>query len=65
MNEREKQEVNQENGITDLEPKEQVTGGNTTWTGAITLGSNTTIGATQGSRESTLIYSGESGGMNG
>lgn len=65
MNEREKQDMNQENGLTDLEPKDDVTGGNTTWTGTITLGSNTTIGATQSSRESTLIYSGESGGMNG
>ena len=61
MNEQEERDVNQENGLTDLEPKDDVTGGNTTWTGTITLGSNTTIGATQGSRESTLIYSGESG----
>jgi hypothetical protein len=65
MNEREKQDVNQEKGLTDLEPKVSVTGGTTPWTGTITLGSNTTIGATQGSRESTLIYSGESGGMIG
>lgn len=49
MNEREKQDVDQENGLTDLEPKDDVTGG------------NTTIGVT--SRESNLTYSGESGGM--
>jgi hypothetical protein len=64
MNKRKKQDVNQENGITDLEPKDDVTGGNSTWTGSITLGSTATIGAAQGHRESTLIYSGESGGMN-
>ena len=64
MNGREKQDVNLENGLTDLEPKADVTGGTTTWTGTITLDSNTTIAATPGRRESTLIYSGESGGMN-
>jgi hypothetical protein len=54
MNEQEKQKMNQESGFTDLEPKGDVTGGNTTWTGTITLGSNSTIGATPSSRESTL-----------
>ena len=58
MNEREKQEMNQGNGLTDLEPKADVTGGNTTWTGTITLGSNSTIGATRSNRESTLILEG-------
>lgn len=53
MNEREKQDVDQENGLTDLEPKDDVTGG------------NTTIGAAHvTSRESNLTYSGESGGIN-
>ena len=55
MNEREEQGVNPENGLTDLEPKGDVTGGNTTWTGNITLNSNATIGATQAKRESILI----------
>ena len=52
MNEREKQDTNPENELTDLEPKDDVTGG------------NTTIGAPQLSRESNLTYSGESGGLN-
>lgn len=55
MNGQGKQDANQENGLTDLEPKDDLTGGNTTWTGTITLGSTTTIGATHGSRESTLF----------
>ena len=49
MNEREKPDVNQENGLTDLEPKDDVTGGTTN---IVT------------SRESNLTYSGESGGIN-
>ena len=52
MNEREKQDMNQENELTDLEPKDDVTGGNST-TGA----------AQVTSRESNLTYSGESGGL--
>ena len=52
MNEREKQDVNQENELTDLEAKDDVTGG------------NSTVGAAHvTSRESNLTYSGESGGM--
>jgi len=50
MKEREKQDVNQEDGLTDLEPKGDVTGG------------TTIIGVT--ARESNLTYSGEPGGLN-
>ncbi|MEW6130193.1 MAG: hypothetical protein AB1757_24365 [Acidobacteriota bacterium] len=64
MTEQNKQDINHENGLSDLEPIANVKGGNTTWTGSVTLNANTAVGVTYTSRESTLTYSGESGGIN-